>query len=54
VPVEVVASAAKQRTRVLVATAPESLLELALPSGVQLRFPTGTDLDYLRALAAAL
>jgi transposase len=54
VPVRVVASAAKQRTRALVAAAPESLLEMALPSGVQLRFPAGTDLDYLRALAAAL
>ena len=55
VPVEVVASAAKQRTRALVAAAaPESLLELALPSGAHLRFPAGTDLDYLRALAAAL
>ena len=54
VPVRVVASAAKQRTRALVAAAPESLLELALPSGVQLRFPAGTDLEYLRALAAAL
>lgn len=54
VPVEVVASAAKQRTRVLVAAAPECLLELALPSGPRVRFPAGTDLDYLRALAAAL
>ena len=54
VPVRVVASAAKPRTRVLVATAPESLLELALPSGTRLRFPAGTDLAYLRALAAAL
>lgn len=54
VPVEVVASAAKPRTRTLVAAAPESLLELALPSGTRLRFPAGTDLAYLRALAAAL
>jgi hypothetical protein len=53
-PVEVVASAAKPRTRALVAAAPESLLELALPSGASLRFPAGTDLAYLRALAAAL
>jgi hypothetical protein len=30
------------------------LLELALPSGTRLRFPAGTDLDYLRALATAL
>jgi hypothetical protein len=54
VPVEVVASAAKPRTRTLVAAAPENLLELALPSGTRLRFPAGTDLAYLRALAAAL
>lgn len=54
VPVEVVASAAKPRTRTLVAAAPESLLELALPSGTRLRFPAGTDLAYLRALVAAL
>ena len=39
---------------VLVAAAPESILELALPSGTRVRFPAGTDLDYLRALAAAL
>jgi transposase len=54
VPVRVVASAAKPRTRVLVAGEAESLLELALPSGARLRFPAGTDLSYLRALAAAL
>lgn len=54
VPVEVVASAAKPRTRALVAAAPESLLELALPSGIRLRFPAGTDLVYLRSLAATL
>ncbi|MBI5544802.1 MAG: IS66 family insertion sequence element accessory protein TnpB [Deltaproteobacteria bacterium] len=54
VPVEVVASATKSRTRVLVAAAPESLLELALPSGSRVRFPAGTDLAYLQALAAAL
>jgi transposase len=54
VPVRVVAAAAKQRTRVLVAGEGERLLELALPSGARLRFPAGTDLDYLRALAAAL
>ncbi len=54
VPVEVVASAAKPRTRTLVAAAPECLLELALPSGARLRFPAGTDLGYLPALAAAL
>lgn len=50
----VVASAAKQRTRVLVAGEAESLMELALPSGARLRLPAGTDLNYLRALAAAL
>jgi hypothetical protein len=50
VPVRVVASAPKARREV-----PESqLLELALPSGARLRFPAGTDLKYLRALAAAL
>jgi hypothetical protein len=38
---------------VLVA-APASLLEMALPSGALVRFPAGTDLGYLRALAAAL
>jgi hypothetical protein len=54
VPVEVVASAAKPRARVLVAAAPEILLELALPSGARLRFPAGTEPAYLRALAAAL
>jgi hypothetical protein len=30
------------------------LLELALPSGVALRFPPGTDPSYLRALVSAL
>jgi hypothetical protein len=54
VPVEVQASAAKPRTKTLVAAATESLPELALPSGARLRFPAGTDLTYLRALAAAL
>lgn len=54
VPMRVVASAAKQRTRVLVAGEAESLMELALPSGARLRLPAGTDLNYLRALAAAL
>ncbi len=46
-PVRVVASAAAPRTG-------DGLLELALPSGTRLRFPPGTDLAYLRALAAAL
>ena len=53
-PVQVVASAANRRTTVMVAAEVESILELALPSGACLRFPAGTDLDYLRALAAAL
>jgi hypothetical protein len=39
---------------VVVRAAAEDLLELALPSGVRVRFPAGTDLKYLRALAAAL
>ena len=47
-PVRVVASAAEPRTE------GAELLELALPSGTRLRFPAGTDLDYLRALATAL
>ena len=50
VPVRVVASAPKARP----AEAPPGLLELALPSGACLRFPAGTDLEYLRRLAAAL
>jgi hypothetical protein len=52
-PVRVVASASKTRTAVLLGRA-DDLLELALPSGVRVRFPAGTDLKYLRALAAAL
>jgi hypothetical protein len=52
-PVRVVASASKTRTAVVLGRADE-LLELALPSGVRVRFPAGTDLKYLRALAAAL
>ena len=48
--------------RVVASTAPKArwqgeadgLLELALPSGARLRFPAGTDLRYLRELAAAL
>ena len=54
VPVRVVASASKTRWRAHEASAGDGLLELALPSGARLRFPTGTDLAYLRALAAAL
>ncbi len=55
-PVRVVASAPKARRAapaVAVAKA-DGLLELALPSGTQLRFPVGTDPHYLRSLAAAL
>ena len=48
--------------RVIASTAPKArqqdgaaaLLELTLPSGACLRFPAGTDLAYLRALASAL
>jgi hypothetical protein len=53
-PVRVVASASKTRTAVVLRAAADELLELALPSGVRVRFPAGTDLKYLRALAAAL
>ena len=54
VPVRVVGSASKTRTAAVVGRAGDGLLELALPSGVCVRFPSGTDLRYLRALAAAL
>jgi transposase len=50
VPVRVVASAPKARQ----SRDGDGHLELALPSGARLRFPAGTDLKYLRALAAAL
>jgi hypothetical protein len=53
-PVRVVASAPKARRAVHAAVAGDALLELALPSGARLRFPSGTDPKYLRALAAAL
>ncbi len=53
-PVRVVASAPKARRRMAAAFAGNVLLELALPSGARLRFPTGTDPKYVRALAAAL
>jgi hypothetical protein len=55
-PVRVVASAPKARRRSSpeVAAGEGLLLELALPSGTRLRFPEGTDLRYLQALAAAL
>jgi transposase len=50
VPVRVVASAPKARL-----VEPSSpLLELALPTGVVVRFPPGTEPSYLRALLAAL
>ena len=53
-PVRVVASASKTRTSVLADRGSDELLEIALPSGVRVRFPAGTDLKYLTALAAAL
>jgi transposase len=53
-PVRVIASAPKARRAMDAAVAGNALLELALPSGARLRFPTGTDPKYLRALAAAL
>jgi len=49
-PVRVVASAPKAREP----WKGNGLLELALPSGARLRFQGGTDLKYLRALAAVL
>lgn len=52
-PVRVVASAAKRRPGVE-PPPKDGLLELALPSGARVRFAAGTDLAYLRALAAAL
>ena len=54
VAVRVVASAPKARWPVPQPPAGDGHLELALPSGARLRFPAGTDLAYLRALAAAL
>jgi transposase-like protein len=50
-PVRVVASAAPKARQPGEA---DGLLELALPSGARLRFPAGTELGYLRDLAAAL
>ena len=49
-PVRVVASAPKARHE----TGAAVVLELVLPSGARLRFPAGTDLGYLRELAASL
>ncbi len=54
VPVRVVGSATKSRTGAGASGEAESLLELVFPSGALLRFPAGTDLKYLLALAAAL
>jgi transposase-like protein len=53
-PVRVIASAPKARRAASPAVPGDGVLELALPSGVRLRFPAGTDLKYLRSLAAAL
>jgi hypothetical protein len=44
----------KARRVAVAVTGRDRLLELALPSGARIRFPAGTDLAYLRALAAAL
>jgi hypothetical protein len=51
VPVRVIASPAPKGAG---AVEGAGLLELALPSGARLRFPSGTDLGYLRQLVAAL
>ncbi len=53
VPVRVVASAAKPRSTVVAMSGGE-LVEVALPSGVRVRFPVGTDPRYVRSVAAAL
>ena len=50
VPVRVVGSATKSRQ----GEDGEGFLELALPSGTRLRFPPGTSLEYIQALAAVL
>jgi transposase len=52
VPVRVVASTPKARRVAVVMSASDALLELALPSDARIRFPAGTNLAYLRALAA--
>ena len=54
VPVRVVASAPKARRAAAEPPAGDGLLELVLQSGACVRFPAGTDLVYLRVLAAAL
>ena len=53
-PVRVIASAPKARPAETSTVRGDGLLELVLASGARLRFPAGTDLAYLRALAAAL
>jgi transposase-like protein len=53
-PVRAVASSPKARRKAEAVAVADSVLELALPSGARLRFPAGTDPEYLRALAAAL
>jgi transposase len=53
-PVRVVASAAKRRSAMAAGRDGDGHLELVLPSGARVRFPVGTDLKYLEALAAAL
>jgi hypothetical protein len=53
VPVHVVASAAKPRSSVVAVSGGE-VVEIALTSGVRVRFPVGTDPRYVRSLAAAL
>jgi hypothetical protein len=53
VPVRLVASAPKTRSTV-VARGGGELVEIALPSGIRVRFPVGTNLKSLRSLAAAL
>jgi hypothetical protein len=44
----------KARQATVEVPAGDAILELALPSGARIRFPAGTELAYLRALAAAL
>jgi transposase len=53
-PVRVVASAAQRRSAKVANGTGDTQLELVLLSGTVLRFPAGTDLRYLQALAAAL
>jgi len=53
-PVRVVTSAAKPRTEAAPSQVADGLVELALPSGARLRFPVGTDLEYVRQVVAAI